>query len=61
MIKDYEKHVKDKMTGKSYCGEYIQDFTFVSIDHCVSNQKAEGRLLPCPKCKKVIINLLNKK
>lgn len=59
-MKDYEKHITNTLTGKSFCGEVIQDFAFIHVDHCVANQEKEGRLLPCPKCKKVIVDLLNK-
>jgi len=63
-MEDFRKHVQDISTVEkekkmiSYCGEYIQDFAFVGVDHLMSVMQNKGILLSCPKCRKEIINII---
>jgi len=65
-MKDYEKHVRSERLSNehghamAYCGERItMEFHFVNAEHALSNAQANGRLIPCRKCKKRMIELLN--
>jgi hypothetical protein len=65
-MKSYETHICDERTSNltkttvSFCGELLgNEFHYTGVDHAVADRQAKGRLLPCPKCKKRIIELLN--
>lgn len=65
-MKDYEAHVTDTRTGNTkkgkhaYCGVRISmEWTFIDAEHMLNVIKNKGRMLPCPECKKKIIELLN--
>lgn len=64
-MKEYEAHIRNPMANMehlSLCGENIlAEFHFISIDHAYCNAMQKGRLLPCPKCKKMVINALKMK
>ena len=66
-MKEFEKHVIDTHNSagkppKSYCGEDVSMmWCFQDAEHMLNNYKSQGRLLPCPKCKKVILSLINNK
>jgi hypothetical protein len=66
-VKDFEKHIKserlsnDKGYKVSYCGERLSgEWHFENAEHAIANIQAEGRLIICPECKKIIFDLLNK-
>lgn len=49
-------------TKVSFCGESIgNEFHYTGADHAVADRQANGRLLPCRKCTKIIIQLLNER
>ena len=63
---DYICHVFDEKTSKdlnrkvSFCGAFVSmNFAFTSVDHVVWHRQVSGRLLPCPKCRAVIIDWLH--
>jgi len=65
-MKKFEKHVIDTRNSNngqspiSYCGEKVDmQWCFQDAEHMLNNYKANGRLLPCPKCKKAILMLIN--
>lgn len=64
-LKEYEKHVKDERTSNiegrelTFCGQAIDDWFFTGPSHLVAARQCKDRLLPCPECKKKIIELLN--
>lgn len=65
-MEEYQKHIKDerqsniKKTNMSFCGEILgAEWAFTGVGHYVANVQCGGRLLACPKCKKVITDLLN--
>lgn len=64
-MEEYVKHVKDERTSNiqnkdiTFCGEPIMEWAFTGPSHVVANIQANGRLLPCEKCKEKIIELLN--
>jgi len=63
-LKEFEAHIKDKLNCElnkkiSFCGEITNEFMFEDASHAVMNRQREGRLLPCKKCVKKIIELLN--
>ena len=66
-MKEYEKHIKDELNSNllksniSFCGNYIDEWAFINVDHYVATRQNKGRLLCCPKCRKVIIDLLKSK
>jgi hypothetical protein len=66
-MKEFEKHIKsERMSNEngypiSYCGERLSGlWYFENAEHYLAERKNEGRLLPCPECKKIIFDLLNK-
>lgn len=68
-MKDYEKHVVNESAPEefgekvSYCGALIKwsEFYFQGVEHVMATIQSGGRLLPCPKCKKAIIDILKNK
>lgn len=43
----------------SYCGRQITaEFCFMGIDHLANVREYQGRLLPCGKCLKKIIEII---
>lgn len=65
-MEEYIKHIRDERTSNeskkdiSYCGEDLSmQFHFVDVTHAVCERQTRGRLLPCPECKKIVIELLN--
>jgi len=64
-MKDHEKHVLDTRTSNnkglklSYCGKDISmEFHFQDAEHCLNTIKSGSYLLPCPKCKQRIIEII---
>jgi len=65
-MEEYVKHIKDERNSNitktqiSYCGQNISmEFHFVDVTHAVCERQTKGRLLPCPECKRIVIDLLN--
>lgn len=66
LMKEYQKHIKDERTSRvekkdiSFCGENINMvWAFTGVSHYVASRQCKDRLLCCPKCKRVVIDLLN--
>ena len=65
-MKQYQSHVKDEVTSRttgkevSYCGANIKfEFHFTGLEHVLNARRNGDVLEPCPKCKKIIIDILN--
>lgn len=64
-MKGYEKHIRDERTSNiqkrdiSFCDEEIVDWFFTGASHYIASRQCKDRLLACPKCKKVLNDLLN--
>lgn len=65
-MNEYISHIKDVRTSFmqrksiSFCGKSIeQEFHFEHANHAIVERQSKGRLLPCPDCRKIIIDLLN--
>lgn len=49
----------DRNLKQSWCNRsLLTEFAFESIDHAVNTRLNKSRLLVCPECKKIIIDLL---
>jgi hypothetical protein len=52
-------NVADNVDKLSWCGRRVSmEFHFVSIDHAAINAKKHGRLVACPDCVNVIVDVL---
>lgn len=64
-LKEYEAHVYDERNSNekkkliSFCGEMLQDWYFTGPSHVVYNSMAQGRKIPCSKCKHIILTYIN--
>lgn len=67
-LKEYEAHITDHITSVqmggdcavAYCGIMIQGFAYVDASHAIADRQRNGRMLPCPKCRDKIIELLKR-
>ncbi len=64
-MEDFRKHVKNGLaTTKngiptSFCGEDVSMlWVFTEPTHAVTNNQIKGRLLPCVKCRDILIEIL---
>lgn len=48
-----DTHADNK--GKTWCGEVVNGFTFVDVDHAAMNGRSKGRLVVCPECRDAAI------
>lgn len=64
MKKEYQKHIIDERTSNienkdiAFCGEVITEWAFISVSHYVASRQCNDRLLACPECKQIIIDLM---
>ena len=52
-MEDYRKHIQHThadLKDRSWCGQEILDWAFVSIDHAAYNSLQKGYLLVCEDC-----------
>lgn len=53
------RHSHAKLPWKAWCGAYISEFAFVSLDHAAYNNLNGDRLVPCKECVRAALHALS--